>query len=401
MAPPDAGPAPAGPAGTRLAALTALDWECVDADTRYLTHAIHRYPSKFIPQVARYLIESVCPPGDLVLDPFAGSGTTLLEARLTGRAALGFDRNPLALLIAQAKCAPPPEDPDALRRLVADLRPRIAGLRNAGPPPDHPERFPNEALWFTPAVRAELDAIAATVRAVEDPGARRLAAVALSDVVRTVSNADPRFGNLVVARRRTARADTFERFTRRLIAGFDASIELARWFRRTGGPCPPAHVMPADARALPLADASVAAVVTHPPYLASVPYAEYQRLSLNWLRTRLAGAIPFFELGEALPSRLDGALIGGRRRRDDALARYEAGMAQVFAELGRVLRPGALAAIVIGNPRFRGETVPLDALFVRQAAAAGMRLELQIRRGKYKTTMGKLREEFVQVYRRR
>src|SRR4051794_11235644 len=84
----------------------AMDWECVDADTRYLTHGVHRYSGKFIPQIARQVITLLTQPGDIVLDPYCGSGTTLIEAYLIGRQAIGIDMNPLAVLLARTKCTP-------------------------------------------------------------------------------------------------------------------------------------------------------------------------------------------------------------------------------------------------------------------------------------------------------
>ena len=80
-----------------------IDWEFSDADTQYLTHNIHRYSGKFIPQIAQQVIQLLTVPGDTVLDSYMGSGTTLLEAQLSGRNAIGVDLNPLAVLISQVK----------------------------------------------------------------------------------------------------------------------------------------------------------------------------------------------------------------------------------------------------------------------------------------------------------
>jgi len=55
-----------------------LDWDCVGADTQYLTHNVHRYSGKFIPQIAEQVIDLLTKPGDPVLDPSCGSGTVLL-----------------------------------------------------------------------------------------------------------------------------------------------------------------------------------------------------------------------------------------------------------------------------------------------------------------------------------
>jgi len=68
-----------------------------------LTHGFYRYPARFSPQFAHAVIEAFTKPGDLVLDPFMGGGTTLVEARTLGRRAVGADINSLAVFISKAK----------------------------------------------------------------------------------------------------------------------------------------------------------------------------------------------------------------------------------------------------------------------------------------------------------
>src|SRR5205823_8637266 len=85
--------------------LTAIDWDFAGAKTNYLTHGIHPYPAKFIPQIPNALIQELSSIGDTVADIFCGSGTTLVEALTLKRHALGIDANPLACLISRAKTA--------------------------------------------------------------------------------------------------------------------------------------------------------------------------------------------------------------------------------------------------------------------------------------------------------
>ena len=84
-------------------AFQAVDWSFSNAETGFLTHALHPYPAKFIPQIPGYCIRLLSTPGELVLDPFGGSGTTALEAIRLGRRALSIDANPLGTLIGQVK----------------------------------------------------------------------------------------------------------------------------------------------------------------------------------------------------------------------------------------------------------------------------------------------------------
>ena len=72
-------------------------------ENNYLTHGIHPYHAKFIPSIPREFMLEYSKEGDLVLDPFCGSGTTLLEAMLNNRRSIGVDLNEIAYMITRAK----------------------------------------------------------------------------------------------------------------------------------------------------------------------------------------------------------------------------------------------------------------------------------------------------------
>jgi hypothetical protein len=71
-----------------------------------LTHNFYRYPARFSPQFARGAIEAFTRPGDVILDPFMGGATTLVEARALARIGIGLDINELSCFIARAKTTP-------------------------------------------------------------------------------------------------------------------------------------------------------------------------------------------------------------------------------------------------------------------------------------------------------
>ena len=90
---------------TSVTSLQNLDWNFVREDTGYLTHGLHKYPGRMPPQIPKKLLEAF-PNASHVLDPFCGSGTTLVEAIAAGRDATGIDTNPLAVLISRVKTTP-------------------------------------------------------------------------------------------------------------------------------------------------------------------------------------------------------------------------------------------------------------------------------------------------------
>ena len=76
------------------------------SSTKY-THGLYSYPAKFIPQIVDWGIRySGIRKGQKILDPFCGSGTTLLEAKINGIDSFGIDMNPLARLVSKVKCTP-------------------------------------------------------------------------------------------------------------------------------------------------------------------------------------------------------------------------------------------------------------------------------------------------------
>lgn len=93
------------------------------------THQYYRYPAAFSPELVREVIRQYTSPDDYVLDPFAGGGTTIVEALAAGRPAIGFDLNALAVFIARVKTRPLSRRQWlALRTWAEEMDPPATGL---------------------------------------------------------------------------------------------------------------------------------------------------------------------------------------------------------------------------------------------------------------------------------
>ena len=165
--------------------------------TSYLTHGYHRYPAKFIPQLTARLIKENSRIGDLVCDPFMGSGTTLVEAVINGRRAYGTDINPVAVLISKAKTTP--IEPAFLKRqishLLGDMKADI-GNKHHGQIPllatsDHfditiPENARLE-YWFPEKQKTDLAIILSRINTIEDKKVRIFLLCAFSNILKGCS----------------------------------------------------------------------------------------------------------------------------------------------------------------------------------------------------------------------
>jgi len=93
-------------AGRSLSTLPSTDLEFHQDASNYSSHALHAFAAKFPPQLPRVFIEGLTVKGETVMDPMMGSGTAIVESFLCGRRAVGFDIDPLALMICRVKTHP-------------------------------------------------------------------------------------------------------------------------------------------------------------------------------------------------------------------------------------------------------------------------------------------------------
>jgi hypothetical protein len=241
------------------------------------THLIHSYPAKLLANIPIFFLncDQLRVPGGVVLDPFCGTGTVLLEAVLAGHRALGADTNPLARLIARAKLTPIP-----VALLESTLKKTLARSKRI-----RPVRFApvvEVSKWFSPRSRAKLGRLLAAIHEVEDADVRRFMEVCFSNCIRKVSLADPRMSVPVRARTKSKKAptliDLFARSVsqnaRRLQTMFDVDQQLLKEIN-----------ISEDARRLSSGNIAfeVDLIITSPPYLGAQKYIRASSLSIGWL----------------------------------------------------------------------------------------------------------------------
>lgn len=272
--------------------------------TRYSVHGLHEYKGKFNPQIARALLNIFdVQPRQRVLDPFCGSGTTLVECAHLGATGCGIDANPLAVFLANAKlqalATPASELRVALTRLSAKVHQTRNWHRTIGDDP----RAQYLKAWFTPAILRTLEIIDEQIRDIAAHLAPFFLAIA-SNLLRDYSLQDPHDLRI---RRRTSPLPELP-FTTALLSACEQSVARVEAAQPILGVVPPlggamlSNVI--EVKSIKNVDRFDAAI-TSPPYATALPYIDTQRLSLVWLNLLRPDQI----------LELEAALIGSREIR--------------------------------------------------------------------------------------
>jgi len=337
---------------------TSLDFRGIPAGQGL--HSIHPYPAMFHFLLVRRFIEELSREGELILDPFCGSGVSAVEAMLSGRNYVGYDINPLAVLIAKVRTTPIPTE-KALKLLGLIVKQDVKECEVPN--------FSNIEYWFDEDVIEGLAKLRAAIFSIEDVSLQNLFKAAFSETVRLVSNADLGEFKLVRAKK-PKKMDVklvFEAIARRNIAR--VSI-LSKLRIKTSVDIQQVNVL----EGLPLKDESVGLLITSPPYgdsKTTVAYEQFSKLPLKWLG--LDDSFKNHQLGakekdfeQALPSEELNRCLEEIKRTDPKRARevysFYADLYKAFENISKKVKQSKHAALVVGNRRVRGVELPTDKI---------------------------------------
>jgi hypothetical protein len=381
--------------------------------TRYSAHGLHEYRGKFNPQIVRAIGNILNLKADeWVLDPFCGSGTTLLEAAHIGWNGVGVEVNPLGVEISRAKVASvhisPAQLQESCDRLLERLSRRVTNttfethfservVKKVGGT-RWSKRLPNLPYlhrWFTESVLVQVSAILGEINELPSPAAKLIFRVILSDILRSVSLQDPADLRIRRTKQPTENAPAIPTFLKAITAQTSNILKARRFMGkiRTRHDVVLGDVRDcAEAACQANSDNLFDAAITSPPYVAALPYIDTQRLSLATLglveakelrakerelignreitneeRHKLELAIdtnsddlPFrcLSLIRKMNAAVDKGKDGFRRQNMPALTyQYCRDMGLMFSQVRRVLKRGAAFVLVVGVNRTRlGDT---------------------------------------------
>lgn len=340
-------------------------------NSTYATHALHAFPAKFPPQLPQVFIQNLTKPGEIVLDPMMGSGTTLLEAVLLGRKTIGFDIDPLALRISQVKVDPPDigRIGELGEAILTSAREHFS--QNPGELIDRlDQRFDSSSrafinYWFTPATQQELIALLLEIEKIEEIRLRSLFELILSATIITKS------GGVSLARdlAHTRPHRQSDKSPRSALLEFSKRFNQFKRSILDHPPFPEHLIAQGNAQSIPLQTNSVDLIITSPPYANNaIDYMRANKFSLVWfghaidelsrLRSQYIGSdsitqFPFL----SMPPKTENVLSRLRDqddRRAKAVHRYYSEMKNAISEMYRVLKPGKAAVVVVGTSIIKG-----------------------------------------------
>jgi DNA modification methylase len=350
---------------------------------------IHPFPARMAPSI----VWDSLPNGKSmkILDPMAGSGTSLVIAKALGHQAIGCDTDPLAILLASAWCSN--VSPNILlqhSQLILAKAMKLA--KKLKPANAYPITADNEtkqfmSFWFDDNSRIQLTALADCISKIATTSERNLLWTAFSRMIIT-----KKIG--VSLAMDVSHSRPHKKFEKAPVTPFEKFLDAVEYltkkapFRGIVSQTHPAIVAKGDARSLSFGSNTIDMVITSPPYLNALDYIRGHKLSLVWMgysiktlrtvrSTNIGVERSFLSHGnqeftsliketislENLTSRYYGILV-----------RYLIDMSDVLRECRRVLKKNGKAIFVIGNSMVQGTYINNSEMLISLAERRGLKL---------------------------
>ena len=365
-----------------------------------LTHSYHRYPAKFIPQLANRLIRMYAEQGETVLDPFVGSGTTIVEGILLGRRVIGMDVNPVSYLVCRAKTID--VNPDFLEKNIEVALKKIRDQsKNDSGFEEVVKDSPNYTrikYWFNEKAISDLSLILKTIEEVENEDIMIFLKCGFSHVLKNCSKWQMRSikPHQKEGKKIPPALPTFTRHVHQMVNKYKLFYN-ALPENIKGNVKSYAKVLKHDCRCAPHFCENLSLILTSPPYVTSYEYADIHQLTLIWLepeipytahRKKFIGTSKYKEEpNRNLSSEIGKEIVEELKMRDNnryrcarAVFTYFAEMQQAITRFRKCLRPRGKICLVIGNTRLAHVDILNAEVLTETFLKMGYNLETVIKR---------------------
>jgi len=360
-------------------------WDFVGKNSKFSIHGIHTYPAMMLPYIARRLIEEYGKDSRIVLDPFCGSGTVLVESMLHCINSYGIDINPLAILLSKVKTTPiePKRLSEEFERVQNKIKEAIWNpnlLKEVETP-----HFFNIEYWFKPKVIEELSYIKSVLNEIKDGDVRDFFLVAFSETVRKTSNT--RGGEYKLFRISEKKLKdwnpdvlgTFLSICKRNITMMGEFYHSLNIEKIRNGEIWSKIFMDDTRKKTKIPDECIDFIATSPPYgdsRTTVAYGQFSRLTLQWLDYdyELIKKIDKMSLGGIRAKRIDKGLKSetfyevlnriyevDEKRALDVFS-FFSDFDKTVNEIDRVLKEDGMVCMVVGNRTVKEVNIPTDVI---------------------------------------
>jgi len=368
------------------------DWNFEEYRMSEYTHTIHSYPAMMMPRIARNVIQEYATSESIVLDPYMGSGTTLLEGMVenVGKV-IGFDLNPLAVLISTAQTTK--FNLEKIKKEMDNLDYHLSVLSDY----EYPS-FTILESWFKQENIDELARLKAVINNIEDSDVRLFFSLVFSETVRHVSftrNGEFKLYKIPESKRDSHNPDAIAVFSQKLQSVYatvkDFYENITFLSSQTDVAIMNAAITDSDVK-----PNSIDLVVTSPPYGDSnttVAYGQFSRLANEWLDfpesisldRRLMGGVKAKEVVKFDIAELDDAISMidekeklEKNKRVPSVVSFYKDYEESIKKVAEVVKHGGVVAYLVGNRRVRDVELQTDIITAKMFEKFGFTHEKTI-----------------------
>lgn len=321
----------------------------------YALHNFHAYPCKFPAFIPREIIKKYAKKGDIICDPFVGSGTTLLEATLLGYSSIGNDINPLSCLLSKVKVKPVKQK--LLNKIDFFLEDLLENYKKLKIIKEY--SYNSIEHWFQKNVIKELSFIKKNILSIKEQDLRDLLLIVFSSIIVRVSKqeSDTRYA---AVEKGLKDFETIKIFTDKVK---EIKAIYLDFLKKTKDKKVNVKILQLDSRALSaIKDNSVDLIITSPPYANTYDYYLYHKHRKFWLGMD----VKFAQLNE----------IGSRREFSSLKEnpkKWEEDIKKCLLEMKRIIKKNKNIFVIIGDSVINKKIIMMDKILKKLSDNLGLR----------------------------